>query len=46
MYRNKELYNERNDLKQDIHFKNLNQRANNTFINEKEIRYVSLGLNI
>lgn len=48
MYRNKELYDERNELKQNIHFQqdNQNQRSDTIFINEREIRYVSLWLNI
>ena len=46
MYRSKELYNEWNELKQDIHFQENNQITKDMFINEWEIWYTSLWLNI
>lgn len=48
MYRTKELYDERNETKKEIHFE-LSEHAkkNPTFyINEREIRYVRLWVNI
>lgn len=46
MYRTKELYDEWNEMKKDIHFQEWGYISRNLYINEKEIRYVWLGLNI
>lgn len=46
MYRTRELYDERNQLKQAVHFNNLNHLNDRTFINEKDVRYINLWLNI
>lgn len=46
MYRTKELYDERNQCKKTIHFDKSNQMNNRIFINEKDVRYITLGLNI
>jgi len=46
MYRTKELYDEWNETKKEIHFQEWIHSSNTTFINEKEIWYIRLGLNI
>ena len=46
MYISKELYDARNILKQDIHFQENNQPQDTLFINEREVWYISLWLNI
>lgn len=45
MYRNRELYDERNETKKEIHFQSQNQWKH-FFLNEREIRYVRLWVNV
>ena len=48
MYKTKELYDEWNEIKKDIHFElsEYSKKISSFYINEREIWYVRLGVNI
>lgn len=45
MYRTPALYDEWNEMKKDIHFEK-NNVMYNRFLNEREIWYIKLGVNV